>query len=233
MAIVYLLGWSNFFDIERIEIRSSDKSNQEEIKAQLATADLGLGVGDSMARINVRAIEKVLQESQWIGRVEVDRSWLDGVVSIRVSERSPVMSIERSARSSGQPQAVREFIDDQGTVFTLPGELAGKYREVPSLRLESDELQTRLSALVLLKTIGRVLPTREITATTLSTLVSVSQMGGRSGTQTSGRWIEITWGTGEEIDLKLDVVIRLLEIKSNRSAKTIDVSNPALPVVRQ
>lgn len=232
LAIVYLLGWSKLFDIEEIQIRSSDDANQSEIEVRLAGVELGLDVGDSMARINTRAIEKFLQEDRWIGRVEVERNWLNGVVSIKVNERTPLMSIERSARTLGQMQVAREFIDDQGTLFTLPGDLASKYREVPALRLESDDLDTRLSALRLLAAIDQLLPTREITLTSISTLVSESQAGGLAGGASGNRWIEIKWGSGEEIELKRDVVIQLLEIKSNRSVKTIDVSNPALPIVR-
>ncbi|MFM7462692.1 MAG: hypothetical protein ACKO29_01250, partial [Actinomycetota bacterium] len=159
-------------------------------------------------------------------------NWLNGVVSITVSERTPLMSIERLVKSLGQMQVAREFIDYQGTLFTLPGDLASKYREVPALRLESDDLDTRLSALRLLAAIDQLLPTREITVTSISTLVSESQAGGSAGGESGSRWIEIKWGSGEEIELKRDVVIQLLEIKGNRSAKTIDVSNPALPIVR-
>ncbi|MFM7462530.1 MAG: cell division protein FtsQ/DivIB, partial [Actinomycetota bacterium] len=117
LAIVYLLGWSKVFDIEEVQIRSSDEANQSEIEVRLAGVELGLDVGDSMARVNVRAIEKFLQEDRWIGRVEVERNWLNGVVSITVSERTPLMSIERSAKSLGLVQVAREFIDDQGTLF--------------------------------------------------------------------------------------------------------------------
>jgi len=232
LAVVYLLGWSSIFDIEEVQIRSGDEVNQSEIQARLTGVELGLDVGGSMARINTRAIEKFLQEDRWIGRVAVERNWLNGVVSITVSERTPLMSIERSAKSLGHVQVAREFIDDQGTLFTLPGDLASKYREVPALRLESDDLDTRLSALFLLAAIDQLLPTREITVTPISTLVSESQAGGSAGGESGSRWIEIKWGSGEEIELKRDVVIQLLEIKGNRSAKTIDVSNPALPIVR-
>jgi hypothetical protein len=89
----------------------------------------------------------------------------------------------------------------------------------------------RLSALRLFGLINQSLPTREITATSLATLVSESQVGGGAGDGSRSRWIEIKWGSGDEIELKLEVVTQLLQIKGNRNARTIDVSNPELPIV--
>ena len=231
ISVVYLLGWSTFFEIKQVEIRTSDEANRALIAGRLANAELGLEIGDSMGRINVRAIKRFLQEDQWIGEVAVERNWFKGVVSISVSERTPLMSIERFAKNLGQTQTTREFMDEEGTLFSLPGDLASKYRGVPLLRLESDDFEMRLSALRLFGLINQSLPTREITATSLATLVSESQVGAGAGDGSRSRWIEIKWGSGDEIELKLEVVTQLLQIKGNRSAKTIDVSNPELPIL--
>jgi hypothetical protein len=225
ISVVYLLGWSTFFEIKQVEIRTSDEANRTLIAGRLANADLGLEIGDSMGRINVRAINRFL------GEVAVERNWFKGVVSISVSERTPLMSIERFAKNLGQTQTTREFMDEGGTLFSLPGDLASKYRGVPLLRLESDDFEMRLSALRLFGLINQSLPTREITATSLATLVSESQVGGGAGDGSRSRWIEIKWGSGDEIELKLEVVTQLLQLKGNRNARTIDVSNPELPIV--
>ena len=232
LSTVYILGWSNFFDVEKIEIKTSDESNRTLIANRLTDSDLELEIGDPMARVNVRAISNLLQEDQWIGRVEVDLKWFAGLVSIRVSERSPVMVVERSVKSLGQSQTTKEFIDEQGAIFNLPGDLGSKYREVPLLRLESDDLEARLSALRLLKAINPVLPTREMTATPIATFISESEVGALAGQDRGNRWLEIKWGSGEEIELKLAVVTQLLDLKANRAVNSIDVSNPSLPIVK-
>ena len=231
LTVVYLLGWSNLFSLKQIDVRTNDQANRSQIESRLSSADIGLKVGDSMARINVRAISRVLREEDWIGRVVVERDWFDGVVSIRVKERAPVMSIERSARNIGQPVQLEEFVDLDGTVFTLPGDLATKYRQVPLLRLESDAVDARLSALKLLSAIEEELPTRKITATALSNLISESQPGGGAAAGVGKQWIEIRWGSGDDLELKLEVVRELLGIKANQGVKRIDVSNPGLPIV--
>jgi len=51
LTTVYILGWSNFFDIEKIEIKTSDESNRTLIANRLTDSDLGLEIGDPMARV--------------------------------------------------------------------------------------------------------------------------------------------------------------------------------------
>jgi hypothetical protein len=42
--------------------------------------------------------------------------------------------------------------------------------------------------------------------------------------------LEVYWGNVKELDLKLEVLNRLLELKENRSAKSFDLSNPLSPI---
>ena len=45
-----------------------------------------------------------------------------------------------------------------------------------------------------------------------------------------GRQLEVYWGNVKELDLKLEVLNRLLELKENRRAKSFDLSNPLSPI---
>jgi hypothetical protein len=48
----------------------------------------------------------------------------------------------------------------------------------------------------------------------------------------NGRKLDISWGSVKELDLKLEVLNRLLELKANKRVTFLDLSNPIAPIVK-
>jgi hypothetical protein len=47
-----------------------------------------------------------------------------------------------------------------------------------------------------------------------------------------GRKLDISWGSVKELELKVEVMNRLLELKANKRVNFIDLSNPIAPIVK-
>lgn len=245
LSLIYLLGWSSIFAVSEVKIKTSDDSNKSLISSQLSSSSLGLEIGAPLARVNTRAIARLLREQDWIGAVTVDRSWLGGRVTVDVRERIPLMSVERSARLLGisalDTKRGAEFVNEEGAIFTLPGELSKKYQELPRLVLDSDRLEDRRSALALFQAIEKEFPTQRITVSALSTLSSLSQWQAPATSEGEGqasprgleRPIEIRWGSMEKIEIKISVARELLKMKENRNLLLLDLNNPSLPIVKK
>ena len=45
------------------------------------------------------------------------------------------------------------------------------------------------------------------------------------------RELDVSWGSVKELELKFEVMARLLELKANRNVKRVDLSAPLAPIV--
>jgi hypothetical protein len=45
------------------------------------------------------------------------------------------------------------------------------------------------------------------------------------------RDLDVSWGSVKELELKFEVMARLLELKANRNVKRVDLSAPLAPIV--
>lgn len=221
ITLVYVIGWSPLFSISNVAIETKDPKNVALIEMQLKQSGQEIKLGQPLARINARAIERSLRNQTWIGTVQLERNWIRGSVRLVVAERIPLLRVE----SFGRDRAVltRGFLTSDGEIFQLPGDLANEYQDLPLLGLESEAVADRLAAIALFKAVDPVLPVMSLRVTRIATLTSENKV--------AERVIRVAWGDQEEIDAKLLVVSRLLELKANRNATRIDVSNPELPIV--
>jgi hypothetical protein len=226
-ALVYIVGWSSFLTITSVNISTSDPKNIALIEAQLTSTGLGIEVGDPLARINGRAIERSLKTQTWIGEVEFTRNWVSGAVALNVREQIPQFIVrELGMVATNSPE---RFMTADGALFNLPGDLATEYRGLPKIEIRGGNQSDRISAASLFDRINVELPTDLIIVTPLSTLITESLVPFRG--KSEPRSVRITWGSFAEVEKKKLVLFQLASLKANRTALRIDLSNPQLPIV--
>ena len=226
-ALIYLIGWSSFLTVKSVSISTSDPKNISLIEGELISAGLAIEVGEQLARINSRAIERTLKSQSWIGEVEFKRSWLDGAVQLSVREEIPQFIVREVGLIPST--ASERFMSRDGTLFELPGDLADEYRNLPMMEIRGGDQEDRISAAGLFERINADLPTDLVIVTPLSTLVTESWVLVRGSDEP--RKVRITWGSFSEIEKKLLVLSELATLKANRALARIDLSNPLLPIV--
>jgi cell division septal protein FtsQ len=84
----YLLGWSDYLTVKNIEITGT--ASQSIINRELTKNNLTLEVDMKLARVDLRAIERVSGNLEWLASADVKRSWLDRSISIEVVEKIAV-----------------------------------------------------------------------------------------------------------------------------------------------
>lgn len=221
LSVVYLIGWSSIFAISTVTIESKDPKNITLIEAELSRSGQEIRVGEPMARINTRAIERTLKNQAWIGEVTIKRDWLSGSVSLLVKERIPLFKVEQFGREIATYG--RSFMSSDGELFQLPGNLADDYQSLPSLELQSESIEDRKAAVILFQAIDGKFPVKLMRVNNISRFQSESEV--------EGRLVRVSWGQGDEIEMKVLVLSKLLNLPANKGAKSFDVSNPELPIV--
>lgn len=225
-GVIYLVGWSSLMTISSVKIETTDPKNIALIQAQLREFGQEIRIGDPLARINVRAIERSLKSEQWIGTVDLKRDWISGSVSLTVEERIPLFRVERFGRESAT--YAKSFMTADGALFQLPGDLAGEYQGLPILQLQSESEQDRMEAVAIFEAVDPQFPVTVMRVTSISTFITENFVAqGRS----EKRKVRIDWGDGGELPNKLLVARSLLDLKANEDAVRIDVTNPQLPIV--
>jgi cell division protein FtsQ len=221
IGIVYLVGWSSLLSVSSVSIETKDPKNVVLIESQLQRSGQVIEVGQPLARINTRAIERALKDQPWIGAVLLERDWIGGSVLLTVEERIPTLRFESFGRD--RASLTRGFLTSKGEIFQLPGDLGNDYQDLPLLTVETEVETDRISAVSLFEAVDPVLPVTALRVTRISTLISENEVADRS--------IQVVWGELVEIESKLLVVRKLLDLKENRNATRIDVTNPELPIV--
>jgi hypothetical protein len=240
LGLIYLIGWSSLLNISSVTVETTDPKNVVLIESELASSGLTLEVGEPLARINTRAIERSLKDQPWIGEVNLERDWIGGAVRLFVRERIPRFLVEEtlpvSGGSMGSIESGERFMTDDGTLFELPGDLAAEYQELPRVEIRSERSRDRGSAAELFAAINEKFPTQRVIVTSISTFITESRVPlatnrNLEGSSDSERLVRVSWGGFEEIPAKVLVVEELMKLKANREVSTIDVSNPRLPIV--
>ena len=229
VGLAYLLGWSNIFPVKSIEIAEKDKSIVKELQARLDRPPVALVIGEPIARVDKREITTRLRTLIWVDRVEVRRSFLSGKVSISVEPRTAIAQLD--SRWSANPGELGFLGSDLEFFFVPRSEVAkaaqsgdADWLALPSLYLGSTEEPLIEDAARLMGEItnagGEV---RSLSAASRDTLKA--RIGYRE------RELDISWGSVNELDLKFEVLDRLLALKANRNVKQIDLSSPLSPIV--
>jgi len=204
-GLTYLIAWSSVFSVKNIEVNGQPA----EVSAASIITKTHITIGEKLARIEPRSIEKNLSELSWVKSVSVKRNWIRGTVVIAMAPRIPLGLYEGKA------------IDSTGTLFDLPGNTPSGLPTVsaasPALGLQAISLFTAL-------------PTD--LRDSLISISAANESSISSWQLETGRKVKVSWGAVSQIELKVSVYRALLALPENKNISSIDLSAPHAPIVK-
>ena len=214
--LAYILGWSQFFRVTGMSIDGLQPQATELISSQIKRESL-IQIGEPLARVDARVVERSLLKNQWVGNVQVSRHWFSGEVNLFVVERSAI------ARIIGDTQF--KYLTDQGQIAIFPEvlsetvpELSGAYQDKESV-LRAKELLGELSG-----ALDSQLTIKSLSISSPTSFSTVAKIGEQE--------LTIRWGSVNEIPLKIKVLQGLLALPENSQLKLVDLSAPLSPIVK-
>lgn len=231
----YILGWTDTFAVTKIVIEESDKEISSEILAKIEADPKVIELGQPIARVDKRKISERLRELPWIDEVSVNRIIFSGEVVIRATARDAIARIE-SARIESldiRPDTNLTFLGSNLELFSLPVVSAEKMNRLggddwsvlPLVRLGNDSAELKGDVATLLTSLKE-------NGVAIKSLRANNQESMRSIVTYKGRELDISWGNVKDLELKYEVLERLLELRRNKSITEVDLSAPLSPVVR-
>lgn len=204
-GIVYLMAWSPVFTVKSIDVVGAPSS----VNSTTLVAQSGVALGEKLARIEPRSIEKYFDEISWVKNASVSRNWINGHVSITLTPRIAVGIYKKQA------------IDASGAIFDLPGsQLRGLpvvAASTPALGLSAISLFSQLPSDIRDSMISMIAPAE-------SFITSLQRKGAST--------ITVTWGQASQVDLKVSVYRALLALPENKNIHRVDLSAPHAPIVK-
>jgi cell division protein FtsQ len=194
----YILGWSSFFTVSSVEITGTKTPLSSDISK-----------GEKLARIEPRAIAAKFETLDWVAQAKVSRNWINGKVSIEITERTPVAIFKNIV------------FDSNGNSFAIRG--------TPSSPL----VQIQASDLVAAKKAVTFFTSLPVELKSALTVVKVRSSGSLVlEVNNAGKNLEIRWGDDSDNELKLKVYKALIALPENASIQRVDVSAPHAPIVK-
>ena len=215
----YLLGWSSLFSVSSITISGAPS---DLLLREFTQGGVALHQGERLARLNTRAMSRIIRSNDWVASEAVHIHWLSGEVQVSVIPREPIAQFTDS-------QGSLRYLDSHGIAFH-PLNISTK--NLPSLNFavtsaDNQERLQRLSSLFL----------TEIPSDILASMTNLSiRSDGTAELQTSIHTpsLTINWGSiGEngELSSKARVIRELLALPVNSKIISMDVSDPTSPTV--
>ena len=194
----YALGWSNLLTVRSIEIKGTS--------AYLSTT---IKPGERLARIEPRAVAKEFENLDWVQSAEVSRNWINGKVTITITERLPIAIFNNRA------------IDKDGVSFALTNQ---NIKGLPHIQAPSIESAITAAAFfsLLPQDIASAVQFVKVGTGDLYTL----QL------QAGAHVIEVVWGSNQDNALKATVYKALIARSENSKIQQIDLSAPHAPIVK-
>jgi len=194
----YILGWSSFFTVSSVEITGT--------KTQLSS---DISTGEKLARIEPRAIAAKFETLDWVAEARVSRNWINGKVSIEITERTPVAIFNNIV------------FDSAGNSFVLRGTPSS-----PLVQIQASDLVAAKKAVTFFSSLPVDLKSALMVVKVRSSGSLVLEVNN------AGKNLEIRWGDDSENELKLKVYKALIALPGNASIKRVDVSAPHAPIVK-
>ncbi len=216
VGAVYGLGWSKIFSVKTIAISGTQQSSV--LTNTLQSAHIELRTGMPLARVDVRAIDRIALQSGWIKSSEISRNWLKGSVSIRVIERIPVASYLDGDGSI-------KYFDALGNIFTTPSAFTNLptiafTHSTPELRIVAASWVAEMPADLLAQMQNLWVNSQD--RIVMKAAISVP----------SAKIITINWGGVRDLPLKVKVLRALLLRPENAQHNNFDLSEPLAPITR-
>jgi len=230
----YLLGWSKIFVVENIVIASQDKEVVKEITMKMAQPPAVVQIGEPLARVDRREIASRLRELLWVDNVELNRNIFSGEVKVKVLPRSPIARLVST--NSANVESIG-FMSKELDFFYLPRQAVQQaiatgetnWGDIPELKF-SGEIQSSTSAIR--SDIRELITTLSTQGYGISTIDVKSPSEFNSSIVRDSKRMDVFWGSVKELQLKIDVMERLLELKENKRIKSVNLANPVAPIVK-
>jgi cell division protein FtsQ len=197
-AATYVLGYSSLFTVSAVEVVGS--------KNQI---NPGISIGQKLARVEPRAIAAKFETLDWVESANVSRNWINGKVTIELTERTPVAIFNN------------QVIDSTGKSFALRSEPSS-----PLVQIQASDLEAAVSAVSFFTSLPEELKSALTVVKVRSTGALVLEINN------AGKNLEIRWGTNSDNELKLKVYKALLALPENSAIKRVDLSAPHAPIVK-
>ena len=194
----YILGWSSLFTVSSVEITGT--------KTQLSS---GISKGEKLARIEPRAIAAKFETLDWVADAKVSRNWINGKVSIEITERTPIAIFNNIV------------FDSKGNSFALRGTPS-----LPLVQIQASDLVAAKKAVTFFSSLPADLKSALMVVKVRSSGSLVLEVNN------AGKNLEIRWGDDSDNELKLKVYKALIALPENASIKRVDVSAPHAPIVK-
>jgi len=197
-ATAYVLGWSTFFTVSAVEIKGTS-----------ATMSSSVEVGEKLARVEPRAVAAEFERFSWIKSAQVTRNWINGKVTITLTERVPVAIYNDRA------------IDAEGVSFPAPIKNLENLPHIQSATIES-AFAASTFFVELPKDIADIVRLIKVRSGESYVLEIID--GAKS--------LEVIWGQNEENALKAKVYKALLAQPENSKIHRLDLTAPHAPIVK-
>lgn len=197
-AATYVLGYSSFFTVSSVDVVGS--KNQ---------VNPGITIGEKLARVEPREIASKLENLDWVASANISRNWINGKVTVELTERTPVAIFNN------------HVIDSTGQSFVLRNEPTK-----PLVEIQAGDLEAAVSAVTFFTSLPEELNSTLKVVKVRSTGAFVLEI------DNGGKNLEIRWGTNSDNELKIKVYKALLALPENASIKRVDVSAPHAPIVK-
>jgi cell division protein FtsQ len=214
VLLIYILGWSHLLALKKIVIHGT--TAQTQIQQSLAEVKPRIMIGEPLARIDMRAVDRSLRKNPWIAKAEIGRSWIHGALTLYIEGRKPVASYL-------DVHGVLRYFDIAGMDFESPL----TYDHIPVINLHHDDSESK-------RAISRflVLLPRELLDQVQSFSVLDSGEIETKLATTPNSVTLIKWGSPTDIPLKVAVYKRLLVMKENSQAHLFDLRDPLSPITK-
>lgn len=228
-GLAYLLGWSSVFPVKSIEIAEDDQTIVKELTDRLNQVPAPIIVGEPIARVDKREITSRLRTLIWVEDVQVRRSFLSGEVKISVDPRSAIAQLD--SRWSANPSESGFLGSDLEFFFVPRSEVAKAVKSGDADWLLLPNLSLGSSDRALIEDVASLMAALRGTGAEINSVTALNRDSIKSLIRYNERDLDISWGSVKELELKFEVMTRLLELKANRNLKRIDLSSPLAPIV--
>jgi cell division septal protein FtsQ len=194
----YVLGWSTLFTVSSVEINGSSTP----INTEIIT-------GQKLARVEPRAVATKFETLDWVADAKVSRNWINGKVTIDLTERTPVAIYNNKVIDATGKSFVLRATPSTQLVQVLAGDLTAAAKAVTFFTTLPADLKSALTVVKVRSTGALVLEVNN-----------------------AGKNLEIRWGIDGDNELKLKVYKALLALPENAAIKRVDVSAPHAPIVK-
>ncbi len=194
----YALGWSNLLTVSSVEIKGTGTYLSTTIKP-----------GERLARIEPRAVAKEYEKLDWVQRAEVSRNWINGKITITITERLPIAIFNDRA------------IDKDGVSFAITNQST---KGLP--RIQAPSIDSAITAAAFFSALPQ-----EIASSVQLVKVGNGEMYTLQ-MQATGHVIEVVWGSSQDNALKSTVYKALIARAENSKIHQLDLSAPHAPIVK-